>query len=79
MMSVVFYAVHMGIEMRLHLIDGPALVSILQMDWKDFLSKMEDTKKKMALKSERQRVQQSIDEETNKRPNEPVEAAEPLK
>lgn len=33
---------------------------------RDFLSKMEDTKKKMALKSERQRVQQSIDEETDK-------------
>lgn len=43
MMSVVFYARHMGIEMRLHLIDGPALISILQMDWKDFLSKMESS------------------------------------
>ena len=43
MMSVVFYARYMGIEMRLHLIDGPALVSILQMDWKDFLSNMESS------------------------------------
>jgi len=33
---------------------------------KDFISKMEDTKKKMALKSERKRVQQSINEEIDK-------------
>lgn len=32
----------------------------------DFISKMEDTKKKMALKSERARVQESIDEEIDK-------------
>ena len=31
----------MGIEMRLHLVDGDALISILEMDWKDLLSKME--------------------------------------
>ena len=33
---------------------------------RDFVSKMEDTKKKMALKSERKKVQESIDAEINK-------------
>ena len=33
---------------------------------REFISKMEDTKKKMALKSERKRVQESIDQEINK-------------
>jgi len=33
---------------------------------KDFISKMEDTKKKMALKSERRRVQESLDQEQDK-------------
>ena len=33
---------------------------------RDFVSKMEDTKKKMALKSERKRVQESIDAEIDK-------------
>ena len=33
---------------------------------REFVSKMEDTKKKMALKSERQRVQESIDKEIDK-------------
>jgi len=33
---------------------------------REFISKMEDTKKKMALKSERKRVQESIDQEVDK-------------
>tara|TARA_B100000925_G_scaffold290803_2_gene276901 strand:- start:491 stop:1150 length:660 start_codon:yes stop_codon:yes gene_type:complete len=33
----------MGIEMRLHLVDGEALNSILEMDWGDFLSRMESS------------------------------------
>tara|TARA_Y100001980_G_C14529756_1_gene305582 strand:+ start:561 stop:1259 length:699 start_codon:yes stop_codon:yes gene_type:complete len=37
------FAANMGIEMRLHLVDGQALTSILEMDWSEFVEGMENS------------------------------------
>ena len=41
MMCIALHATSMGIEMRLHLVDGECLNEILEMDWEQFISQME--------------------------------------
>jgi len=43
MICIVLYATNMGIEMRLHLVDGEALLNLLEMDWNEFTLGMDSS------------------------------------
>ena len=43
LMCIALHATHMGIEMRLHLVDGEALSNLLEMDWNKLISQMNNS------------------------------------